>query len=253
MTTQMTHIVPACRKTPHPASPTSIFLGCPTDLLWLRMPEAERWHAICPCAVVGEQLALTTGQGFGYRGPSALKTQIAEYADHPARPGPGVLTPHLLCALRWRAPRFLLARCPAIYLVSAERRGTRMRFPHCQHESRGGSRFYVACERSFAAKCSACGRQPLPGATFCNHHGPQPERRLLPHPSRWHLDRRRPRHTPPRISPRRFWPPAPPRGGMQAGRGGVHRCQDFDGAAGRPGPAKDMAPGGPILGRTVGK
>src|ERR671918_1881105 len=77
MTTQMTHIVPACRKTPHPASPTSIFLGCPTDLLWLRMPEAERWHAICPCAVVGEQLALTTGQGFGYRGPSALKTQAA--------------------------------------------------------------------------------------------------------------------------------------------------------------------------------
>jgi hypothetical protein len=43
--------------------------------------------------------------------------------------------------------------------------------PHYQPENRGGSRFCAACGKSFASKCPACRRQPLPGAAFCNHRG----------------------------------------------------------------------------------
>jgi len=46
-----------------------------------------------------------------------------------------------------------------------------MRCPHCQPENRGGSRFCAACGKSFASKCPACRRQPLPGAACCNHRG----------------------------------------------------------------------------------
>jgi hypothetical protein len=46
-----------------------------------------------------------------------------------------------------------------------------MRCPHCQPENRGGSRCCAACGESFASKCPACGRQPLPGAAFCNYRG----------------------------------------------------------------------------------
>ena len=105
MTTQMTHIVPAYRKTPHLASPTSVFLECPTDLPWLRMPEAERWYAICPCAVVGEQLALTTGQGFGYRGGLVIDHALPRsWGGHTAMPSTA-LAPARQCppmgAHRW--------------------------------------------------------------------------------------------------------------------------------------------------------
>jgi len=81
----------------------------------------------------------------------------------------------------------------------------------------------------------------------------QPERRRLPRLSRWHLDHRRPRPTPPRFSPRSSWPPVLLWGSTQAGRGCVHRGQDCDGAAGRPRSARGTAPSGPRPGSCGGK
>ena len=72
-----------------------------------------------------------------------------------------------------------------------------MRCPHRQHENREGACIRAASGKCFASKCPACGRHPLPGAALYNRREPlQPEPRLLPHPSRWHLHRGRPRHTP---------------------------------------------------------
>jgi hypothetical protein len=76
------------------------------------------------------------------------------------------LTHHLICTLRWRAPRSLRARCPTIYLVSAGGGGARMCCPHGQHESREGACVRATFRKSLASKCPACGRHPLPEQPF---------------------------------------------------------------------------------------
>jgi hypothetical protein len=65
-----------------------------------------------------------------------------------------------------------MARAEAPARALAEDGGARMRCPHCQHEHREGVCFCAASGKSFASKCPACGKHPLPGAAFDDHRGP---------------------------------------------------------------------------------
>src|SRR4029453_11398263 len=46
-----------------------------------------------------------------------------------------------------------------------------MRCPHCQPENCEGACYCATWGSSFASKCPACGRQPPPGAAFCDQCG----------------------------------------------------------------------------------
>jgi hypothetical protein len=152
----------------------------------------QRWRHRLPRPLQGlstsRAFRLTSGRAWSIDRPSRMHTSMAR-AEVPARTLPG------------------------IYLVSAERRGARMHCPHCQDENGEGARFRAACGKSFLKGPRVRQATRARSSLLPSPWAPQPARRLLPHPSRWHLDRRRPRHTPACISPRRSRPPAPPRRG----------------------------------------
>jgi hypothetical protein len=110
--------------------------------------QAQQRGGPLQCLPTPRAFRLTSGRGWSIDTPSRMHTSMAR-------------------------AEVRLARCPAMYPVSAERGGARMHCPLCYHENRGGSCFRPVCRQSVAFMSPACGKPPLPRAVFCNHRGPR--------------------------------------------------------------------------------